>query len=101
MVKLIDVDPKQVELPTGGVSAPIVKAFMQRQKKVCQIDLEELGKDISRVRPVLQTYIKSHELPIKVFARNGNLYLMRLDLDEKNKVIPWSPEDMGEEEDDG
>lgn len=98
MVKFVDVNPADIELPTSGsMSKDILDGFMDRNNKVCKVDLEELGRDMARVRPVLTSYAKNHKLPVKLFSRNGELYLMRLDLDEKNKPIPWEPEsDNGE-----
>jgi len=36
----------------------------------------------------LNAYIRSHELPVKMFQRQGELYLMRLDIDENGEEIP-------------
>lgn len=96
MVKFIDVDPKDIDTTRSGrrgrVSYPILKGFMERNSKVTKLDLTGLHKNPAYLRSVLQAYITSHNMPIKVFSAGGELHLMRLDLDNDNNPIPWEPE---------
>ncbi len=96
MVKFIDIDPKDIDTSRAGrrgrVSYPILKAFLERQSKVCKLDLTGLHKNPAYLRSVLYAYITSHRMPIKVFSAGGELHLMRLDLDNNGDSIPWSPE---------
>lgn len=96
MVKFVDIDPKDIDttrnVRRGRVSYPIIKAFMERNTKVSMLDLTGLHKNPMYLRSVLGSYIKSHNLPIRVFAANGHLHLMRLDLDNDGNKIPWEPE---------
>ncbi|KKM83732.1 hypothetical protein LCGC14_1306320 [marine sediment metagenome] len=96
MVKFIDIDPKDIDTTRigrrGRVSYPILKAFMERNSKVSKLDLTGFHKNPTYLRAVLAAYVKSHQLPIKIFAAGGELHLMRLDLDNDNKSIPWDPE---------
>ncbi len=97
MVKFIDIDPKDIDTQRlgrrGRVSYPIIKAFMERNTKLSKLDLTGLNKNPTYLRSVLGAYIKTHELPIRVFSAAGDLHLMRLDLDNDHKSIPWSPGD--------
>jgi hypothetical protein len=96
MVKFVDIDPKDIDTARAGrrgrVSYPILKAFMERQTKVSKLDLTGLNKNPAYLRSVLQAYVTTHKMPIKVFSANGELHLMRLDLDNDHKPIDWSPD---------
>ncbi len=96
MVKFVDIDPKDIDTSRQGrrgrVSYPILKAFMERQTKVSKLDLTGLGKNPTYLRSVLTAYVRSHEMPIKVFSANGDLHLMRLDLDNDHNEVEWTPE---------
>ncbi len=80
MVKFIDIDPKDIDTTRSGrrgrVSYPILKAFMERNSKVSQLDLTGLHKNPAYLRAVLGAYIKSHNMPIRVFSADGVLHLM-------------------------
>jgi len=97
MVKFVDVDPAEIDTSRSGrrgrVSYPIIKAFMERNSKVSKLDLTGLHKNPTYLRSVLTAYCKSHNMPIKLFAANGELHMMRLDLDNDNQPIEgWTPE---------
>lgn len=91
MVKLIPVDPADVPTERSGrrgrVSYPIIKNFLEMNQKMCKLDLTGLDKNPAYLRSVLYSYIKSHNLPIKVFSADGELHLMRLDLDNEGNLI--------------
>ncbi len=95
MVTFTDIDPKDIDTTRlgrrGRVSYPIIKAFMERQSKVSKLDLSDLDKNPAYVRSVLSAYVKSHNMPIQIFSAGGDLHMMRLDLDNDNKPIPWIP----------
>ncbi len=97
MVKFVDIDPKDIDTQRlgrrGRVSYPIIKAFMERNTKLSKLDLTGMDKNPTYLRSVLGAYIKTHDLPIRVFSAAGDLHLMRLDLDNDHKPIPWAPED--------
>ncbi len=91
MVKFVDINPKDIDTSRigrrGRVSYPILKAFLERNTKVSKLDLAGLDKNPTYLRSVLDAYAKSHKMPIKVFSANGEIHLMRLDLDNDNKPI--------------
>lgn len=99
MVQFIDVDPADIDTSRSGrrgrVSYPIIKAFMERNKKVSKIDPDSIkGKNPQYMRSVLTSYINSHQMPIKLFAANGDLHLMRLDLNNDGTPNPdWDKEE--------
>ncbi len=94
-MKFIDIDPKDIDTTRlgrrGRVSYPILKAFMERNHKVSKLDLSGMSQNRNYLRSVLTAYIKSHDMPIRVFAADGEIHLMRLDLDVENNPIEWSP----------
>ncbi len=97
MVKFIDVDPAEIDTSRSGrrgrVSYPIIKGFMERNSKVCKLDLTGLNKNPSYLRSVLTAYVRSHGLPVRLFAANGELHMMRLDMDNDGKIDKdWTPE---------
>jgi hypothetical protein len=53
-----------------------------------------MEKNPAYLRTVLQTYIKSHRLPIKIFQAGGEMHLLRLDMDAKGEVnSSWGPQE--------
>jgi len=92
MVKFIDVDPKDIntnrEGRRGRVSYPILKTFLETRKKCVIIDRTGMQQSFQALYSMLGSYIKSHNLPIKLFSSRGDLYLMRLDIDDEGKEIP-------------
>lgn len=92
MVKFIDVDPASIDTSRSGrrgrVSYPIIKGFMERNVKVSILDLTGLDKNPVYMRSVLNAYINSHKLPIKIFQAGGELHLMRLDLNNDGTPDP-------------
>lgn len=98
MVKFIDVDPDEFvgrrEGRKGALSYPILKAFLETQKKAVKVDRSEpplSKKTIMSIRTSMDTYIKSHQMPIRTMQRGENLYLIRRDLDDEGNFDPnWS-----------
>ena len=93
MVKFVDLDPKYVNA-RGRVSEPIIKAFMDRSVKLVKLDLSDDAKGAMYYRAILSAYVKAHNMPIKVFTDHGDVHMMRLDLNDDNKSIKWSPPEV-------
>ena len=91
MVKFVQVDPK--DIPTdrlgrrGRVSYPLIKGFMEANIKMAKLDTTGLEKNPAYLRCVLQSYIKTHAMPIKLFSASGDLFMMRLDLNNDGTPI--------------
>lgn len=100
MVKFIDVDPEDVpnirESHRGRVSYPILKSFMETGKTLVMLDRTGMQNSLQSLTSCLTSYIRNHELPIKLFMRRGELYLCRMDLDDKGN--PITKEEPKEEE---
>lgn len=97
MVKFVQVDPAEINTDRlgrrGRVSYPLMKSFMEANIKVAKLDLTGLNKNPQYLRSVLTSYIKSHKLPVKLFAAAGDIHLMRLDLDNDGNLIEgYEPE---------
>lgn len=98
MVKFIPVAPK--DIPTtregrrGRVSYPLLKSFLEANIRCAKLDLTGLGKNPAYLRSVLYSYIRNHKLPIRIFASSGDMYMLRLDMDDEGNVDPkWSYEE--------
>ena len=92
MVRFIDVDP--AELPNfreghrGRVSYPILKSFMETGKVLVMLDRTGIQQSLQSLQSSLTAYIRSHNLPIKLFTRGGQVYLLRLDTDTSGEAAP-------------
>lgn len=91
MVKFIDVDPSEIpelrESRRGRVSYPILKSFLETNKVLVKLDRTGVSQNVQTLTVCLNSYIRTHELPIKIFQRSGNLYIMRTDTDDNGKLI--------------
>jgi hypothetical protein len=92
------VDPKMISNRTmghrGRVSYPLLKSYMESEIPAAKINLDGMQQSLVALRSSLTAYIKSHDLPIYVFQRDGDLYLARLDMevDEEgtvHKIEDW------------
>ncbi len=92
MVKFVDVDPNELEMVSerrrGRVSYPILKSFLETRKYCVMLDRTGMQQSLMSLNSCLNSYIKGHDLPIKVINRKGQIYLLRLDIDENGKTIP-------------
>lgn len=103
MPNFIQRDPSEVDNlrmgPRGRVSYPILKAFMETNYYLAEVDLSDTNRKAVNLQALLKIYISRHELPVKPFMRGGKLYLIRLDLDEEgNKIEDWKESSEAEEE---
>jgi hypothetical protein len=100
MVSFTQVDPADLDTSRlgrrGRVSYPILKSFMEANIKLAKLDMTGFeGKNPAYLRSVLTSYINSHNLPIKLFSAQGDLHLMRLDLNNDGTPNPdWETENM-------
>lgn len=97
MVKFVDVDPDEIpnmrEARRGRVSYPITKTFLESGKAIAMLDRTGIHQSLQSLQSCLFSYIRNHELPIKMFTRRGQIYFMRLDLDEQgNPIENWKKE---------
>jgi len=86
MVKFIDVDPSEISNFVGGrrgrVSYPILKSFLETGKTLVKLDRTGIQQNLQSLTSSLNAYVKSHNLPVKIFQRQGELYLARTDTDD-------------------
>jgi len=92
-----EVDPDEVtEMKTGRrgrVSYPIMKSFLESGMVCAQLDRTGIDKTFMSLYTSLNMYVKNHELPVKVFSRDSEIYLMRLDLNADKTPNPnWKVE---------
>jgi hypothetical protein len=96
-MKFIDVSPDEIDNirqgRRGRVSYPLLKGFLETGKYLVQVDLTGIQQSMTTLTSSLNTYVRNHELPIKIFQRNGKLYLMRLDVDREGNQNPHWQED--------
>lgn len=94
MVKFEAVDPNEIDnlrAPhRGRVSYPILKGFLETGHFLAKLDRTGIQQSQQSLYSSLSAYIRNHNLPIKLFSRQGNIYLMRLDIDEHgNSIEDW------------
>ena len=91
MVKFDAVDPSEIQnlrAPhRGRVSYPILKGFLETGMFLATLDRTGLQQSTQSLYSSLSAYIRSHDMPIRMFSRQGNMYLMRLDIDENGDEI--------------
>lgn len=96
-MKFIPVSPEDVpnfrEAHRGRVSYPILKGFLETNMPIAMLDRTGIQQSFQSLYSSLTAYIRSHNLPIKLFSRGGQLYLTRLDMDNDGNVIEnWQQE---------
>ncbi len=91
MVKFEEVDPSEIDNlrqgRRGRVSYPILKGFLETNFFLAKLDRTGVQQSMQSMTSSLGAYIRSHEMPIKLFQRSGQIYLMRLDIDENGDPI--------------
>lgn len=98
MVKFIDVDPDEIpnfrESHRGRVSYPILKSFLETGKVLVRLDRTGIQQSLQSLNSSLGAYIRNHNLPIKLFTRQGEIYLARTDTAEDGSVQPANVSDF-------
>ncbi len=94
MVKFIEIDPNEVSdairSHRGRVSYPILKGFLETGFYVVMLDRTGMQQSLQALQSSLRAYTLNHKMPIKVFTRKGEVYLMRLDIDKDgNEIENW------------
>jgi len=91
MVKFIDIDPDEIPnlraTHRGRVSYPILKAFLESGKVLAQLDRTGIQQSLQTLNSALGAYIRNHDMPIRLFQRRGQLFLVRTDTDEKGNLV--------------
>lgn len=98
MVKFEEVDPNEIpnfrEGHRGRVSYPILKSFLETGMSVAKLDRTGMQQSLQSLNSSLGAYIRNHELPVKLFTRGGEIYLMRLDTGEDGQPTMSATEAM-------
>lgn len=96
MAKMVPVKPEDVpnmrEGRRGRITYPLIKEFMETGAPVAMLDREGMQQSTQGLYGLFTAYIRSHKLPIKIITRKGELYFIRLDLDDAGNPVPWSPD---------
>ena len=92
MVRFEEVDPQDMlefrQSRRGRVSYPILKSFLETNLYLAKLDRTGMQQSLQALTSTLIAYIKSHGMPIKMFTRGGQIYLMRLDVTPEGEPIP-------------
>jgi len=90
-MKLVPVDPKDVpnymSAGRGHICYPILKQFMESNVPVSRLDRTGIPQSRGSVSSSLKSYAKKYAMPIRVFTRDGEVYLCRTDMDAEGKII--------------
>ena len=87
MVQFIQVSPEDIDVLNfreshrGRVSYPILKSFLETGMELAQLDRTGMQQSLQSLTSALGSYIRSHELPIKLFMRRGEIFFARTDID--------------------
>lgn len=85
-MKLVAVNPEDVpnlrDSHRGRVSYPLLKSFLESGLVCCMVDRTGIQQSLAGLTSCLGSYIRGHQLPVKMFTRGGQIYLLRLDLNE-------------------
>lgn len=77
----------------GRVSYPILKQFMESGSVASMLDRTNVQQSMQGLNSCLNAYAKSHKMPVSCFSRDGELYLIRLDLNGDGTPNPdYKPE---------
>lgn len=91
MVKFIPVAPEEVpnlrEGRRGRVSYPILKAFLESNMPLAKLDRTGMSQSLQALSMTLNQYVRTHDLPIQMFTRSGEIYLARTDVDEDGNIV--------------
>ena len=97
MAKFEEVKPEDIPTTVGGrrgkVCYPLVKMFLDSNVKCSKLDKEDMKRTNQSIYTGLKMYVKNHDLAIKVFMAGGEIYFMRLDMDNEGNIIEnWKEE---------
>ncbi|MGW8181991.1 MAG: hypothetical protein ACWGQW_24955, partial [bacterium] len=70
----------------GRVSYPILKMFLESGEPLVKLDRTGMQQSFQALYSSLRAYIVSHNLPVKLFSRQGELYLARTDIEGMEEV---------------
>lgn len=77
----------------GRVSYPILKQFMESNSVASMIDRTGVQQSMQGLNSCINAYAKNHNMPVHCFSRDGELYLLRLDLNGDGSPNPdYKPE---------
>ena len=93
MVKLVEVSEEEAMSISsrghrGRISYPILKSFMESNLRFSRLDREGLSQSALALTATLGAYAKTKGLPVRVSHRNGEVYLMRSDMDKEGNILP-------------
>jgi hypothetical protein len=72
----------------GRVSYPLLKSFLESGLPIGKLDRQGIQQTLLTLNSCLNAYIQSHNLPIKIFQRGGEIFAARTDLDPQGKPNP-------------
>jgi len=84
-MRFVPVDPKEIanvrEGRRGRVSYPILKMFLEQEHPLVKLDMADLKSSKQSLTSSLNAYIRAHDLPVRLFQRSGDIYLVRTDVE--------------------
>lgn len=84
----LDDIPNFRESHRGRVSYPLMKSFLETGLSVSRLDRTGLQQSLQTLTSCLNTYIKNHNLPIKIFQRRGEIFAARTDTNNEGLPNP-------------
>jgi hypothetical protein len=69
---------------------------METGMVMAMLDRTGIQQSLMGLSSSLNAYIRNHDMPVKLFQRKGEIYLLRLDLNEDGSENPNWKEDLKE-----
>ena len=97
-MKFVAVDPSAIpelkDSRRGRISYPIVKGFLETNIICAKIDRTGMQQSLQSLSSSIRSYIRGHDLPVSVFMRSGEVYLLRLDLNPDGTTNEYWREEL-------
>lgn len=91
-MKLVPVDPADVEKFSvgrrGGFCSSLLKEFLESNSPCSKLERGDTVRTLISMSASLSMYIRSRDLPVKVMQRQGEIYLVRMDLNADGTKNP-------------
>lgn len=91
MASFEKVNPKDIPTTVGGrrgkVCYPLIKLFLDSNEKCAKLDKGDMKRTNQSLYTGLKMYVKNHDMAIKIFMAGGEIYFLRLDMDDEGNLV--------------
>ena len=91
-MRFVEVPPSEFdqrrEGPRGRVSYPLLKQFLETGYKIARLDRTGMQQAPTLLTATLKLYVRNHDMPISIYMRKGEIYLVRIDINDEGEPDP-------------